>query len=277
MVSFFRNHWQDLGWLTGYLAGSALLVWAIGPIGFIAAFAVGVLFYASTGLSPRAAKITGLGVFVPIITLASFTVYEWSKTAVTLKFPEPRDTAVVPKAKTDVEKLTGKIDAALENMAALSDSFDTMKKGVDEKIDEKSSYFEGRLDALTQRMNEDREQRLSTPRTTEPTFQWVPVLPKRNVPPEPAEEEEYVKPKGSVIPNTTPREDLPELRAKIPEPQKKQVFPKKLVCNCGQVHEIKDWLPAKKAGSYWPVYDRCVNPHTGLACDVRDYEKVVQK
>ena len=266
-------------WIGGYVATCLFLIWIAGLPGVAIGLAVGLIFYVCAGLSPRELKITASAVLGLIILLASLKVYDYAKNH-KWSFAETSNAALLPKPKTEAEKLVdavrrieNRVDAALENITAVSDALDDFKKEVEEKF----SYDRGRLDALSQDDYSAAPSLQAPPNIASPTFKWVPALPKTkvpDVPPEPAEEEE--KPKGVLLPNTAPKEPLPELRAKIPAPQKKTAFPKKLVCDCGHVHDIEGWDDLKN-GSYMPCYKHCVDPITGLACDVRDYEKVVQK
>jgi hypothetical protein len=99
-------------------------------------------------------------------------------------------------------------------------------------------------------------------------------VPELDLNPEPKE-----IPKGKALPSTSPREPMPELRAKIaPTPEKNpNSFPRRLVCNCGHVHDIVGWKPSAIPGAYDPKYARCINPYTGLSCDVSRYEAVAKK
>lgn len=268
MNRFLRRYWQDILWLFGYLAGCALLTLAIGPYGLIVGLALGVFFYIYGGLSPKEVRVIAMVVLVPMIFLGSLKVYDYAKEH-KWQFTEASEAALSPRTKTETEKLAdtmrrieNKVDTALENAAATSDALEEFKA----EIEKRFPYNRDRLDATLQ------------PKVAEPTFKWAPAIPKMPAPatpPEPAEEEGE-EPTGGLLPNTEPKEPLPELRAKIPVPQKKPVFPKKLVCDCGHVHSIEGWDDLKN-GSYMPQYEHCTNPATGFACDVLRYEKVVQK
>lgn len=268
MSLFLKKYWQDILWLGGYMGVCIALMWMAGFLGIVIALGIGIAFYVSSGLSRRGTYVAAWTVLGGVIGLASMKAYDYAKET-KWKFMETSDAALVPKPKSETEKLAvavrtleKKIDTALDNGAALRDTFDSFKKETEDRL----SYDRGRLDALSQAINE--RPAAPVPQVTEPAFEWVPVLPKGQVPAVPSEPAEGAEqPKGSPLPNTEPKEPLPQLRAKIPE-AKKCLCAR---CSNGILHQVKGFWEYPD-GTRIPDYRACRN-----GCTVERYEMVVQK
>lgn len=257
MKRFLLKYWKDLVFLVGYLGGCALLVLAIGPLGFIVAFAVGAIFYVYAGLSPRGAKIAACVVLCPMLFLASLKTYDYAKE---YKWPvaEVPDAALERKPKSGAEKrIEEKVDSAVVNIASLSDELDTLK---------------GRIDALSANAKKDRAllNGLMAPpppheaevQPTGPTFEWVPATPEAEKKEEPAEPDwEEVQPKGNRIPNTSPKEPVPDLLVRA-QKQDADETPTHVLGTCGRAHKITGW-----AADGRPIYGPCRDIAGRPACE----------
>ena len=247
MTQFLKKHWIDIAWLAGYLAGCALLTWVIGPFGLVVGFAVGVIFCIHGGLASKWVKVTALAVLVPIIILASLKAYDYAK-KIEWYAPEAPDAVAITPKKAGKAADYEEADTALMNLA--------------EEVSKMRHEFGTKLDAVMKQTAPPTMPRTFAPfgssSPVAPKIEWGPALPV--APPEPAEEEE--KPKGNLLPNTEPKEALPDL---LVQTRKQRTAPADepkthVLGTCGRAHRITGWTIDGE-----PIYGPCYDLH-GNAC-----------
>jgi|GEM_PF-3448894 len=190
---------------------------------------------------------------IPVIFLAALHAYQIGE-HMQWRFGETSEIAK-PKSEsqkfaTKIESLEEKTETALENVKELSDT-----------VDERFAQLGERVTQLDENAKKDRTilnglSASQQPAEAEqgPTIELVPALPK--------EEWEEVKPKkkGDHIPNTTPKEPMPDLFARARKTTTRDDVPTHVLGSCGRAHAIVGWTPHQNRPIYGPCRDLAGNP-----------------
>lgn len=261
--------------------------------------------------SPTAMKRITFTTCVLMIPLGMVGSCETAKKIPYWRFETSNAALPRPKKKEEVDKRT-QHEKNMENLMQLvveNTSKILENQGDAKRAEEEKAFYseKGREDAKRDFENGDTSKMKQIPQTEQTLPQIVlpedipgeaipqTPVPKKIEPKKPAKpaepEAEQGPPKGlrlstdkedmpqgTPIPNTSPKDPTPELRAKIAPPEKKKGRPTFVVCSCKDCkekehkHAITGWFDFDGNGQVEPIYLPCFYRETGMAaCRFKEF------
>lgn len=264
---------------------------------------------ANDKLDPTAAKWLSIALWVlmlPFLFVGSATngaKVKWQMETSNAALPRPKKKEEIDKRTQHEKNLEFALRQIVENTGKILENQGNAKQ---EENEIEAASKKGREDAERDFENGDTSKMKQIPQTEQTLPQIVlpedipgeaipqTPVPKKKVEPKkpakPAEPEaeqgppkglplptdKEDMPQGTPIPNTSPKDPTPELRAKIAPQEKKKGRPTFVVCCCKNCedhkHPITGWHDFDKNGVPEPLWDPCFYAETGkAACRFKEF------